>query len=109
MGMSSHVRADRNKASTSSDSKPDLQRKENFTIPYDLVFELCQGMEDLHFRIQLMDGRISTLLQLISTIQDASPSYPTGVASKGVPSSAGDDGNVRKQSGSVEEVFAEPI
>jgi hypothetical protein len=86
-----------------------LQLKENFTILYDLVFELRQGMEDLHFRIQLMDGRISTLLQLLSTVQDASPSYPVGAASEGAPSSASDDRNVRKQSGSVAEVVAEPV
>jgi hypothetical protein len=107
MGMPSPVRADRNNASTSSDSKPDLQLKENFTILYDLVFELRQGMEDLQFRMQLMDGRISTLLQLLSTFQDASPSYPAGAASEGAPSSAGDDGNVRTQS--VAEVVAEQV
>jgi hypothetical protein len=107
MGMPSHVRAARNKASTSSNSKPDLQWQENFTILYDLVFELRQGVEDLHFRLQLVDGRISTLLQLLSTFQDASPAYPAGAASEGAPSSASDDGNLRKQG--VAEVVAEPV
>jgi len=105
--MPSPVRADRNKALSSSDSKLDLQLKENFTILYDLVFKLCQGVEDLHFRIQLMDGRISTLLQLLSTFQDASPSYPAGAASEGAPSSIGDNGTVKTQS--VAKVVAEPI
>jgi hypothetical protein len=91
----------------STDSKPDLQLKESFTILYDLVFELRQGMEDLQFRMQLMDGRISTLLQLLSTFQDASPSYPADAASAGVPSSEGDDRNVRTQS--VAEVIAEQV
>jgi hypothetical protein len=81
--------------------------KANFTILYDLVFELHQGMEDLQFRMQLMDGRISTLLQLLSNFHDASPSYPAGAASEGVPSSAGDDRNFRAQS--VAEVVAEQV
>jgi hypothetical protein len=57
--------------------------------------------------MQLMDGRISTLLQLLSTFQDASPSYPAGAASAGAPSSEGDDRNVRTQS--VAGVVAEQV
>jgi hypothetical protein len=84
-----------------------LHWQENFAILYDLVFELRQGVEDLHFRLHLVDGRISTLLQLLSTFQDASLAYPTGAASEGVSSSASDDDNLRKQG--VAEVIAEPV
>jgi len=107
MGAPPPVQANRNNTSASTDSKPDLQLKESFTILYDLVFELRQGMEDLQFRMQLMDERISTLLQLLSPFQDASPSYPAGAASAGVPSSVGDNRNVRTQS--VVEVVAEQV
>jgi hypothetical protein len=76
----------------SSHSEPDLQWTENFTILYDLVFELRQGVEDLHFRLQLVDGRLSTLLQLLSTYQEAHPAAP-----EEAPPTASDNESFRKQ------------
>jgi hypothetical protein len=57
--------------------------------------------------MHIMDGRISTLLQILSTFQDASPSNPAGTASAGVPYSESDDKNVRMQS--VVEVDVEQV
>jgi hypothetical protein len=107
MGAPPPVRTARNNTSASTDSTPDLQLKESFTILYGLVFELRQGMEDLQFRLQLMDGRISTLLQILSTFQDAFPSNPAGAASAGVPHTESDDRNAKTQS--VAEVVVEQV
>jgi hypothetical protein len=54
-------------------------------------------MEDLQFRLQLMDGKTSTLLQILSTFQDVFPSTPEGVASAEVPHAEGDDRNDQTQ------------
>jgi hypothetical protein len=54
-------------------------------------------MEDLQFRLQLMDGKTSTLLQILSTFQDAFPSTPEGAASAEVPHAEGDDRNDQTQ------------
>jgi hypothetical protein len=105
-GMPSHGWATRRKAPMSSNSRPDLQWHENFTILYDLVFELRQGVEDLHFWLQLVDGRLSTLLQLLSTYQEASP-----VTSKEAPSTASDNEKLRKQGATkvVEELARQEV
>jgi hypothetical protein len=93
--------------SASTDSTPDLQLKESFTILYGLVFELRQGMEDLQFQLQLMDGRILTLLQILSTFQDAFPFNPAGAASAGAPHTESDDRNAKTQSAA--EVVVEQV
>ena len=54
-------------------------------------------MEDLQFRLQIMDGKISTLLQILSTFQDAFPSNPVGAASAEEPHAEGDDRNDQTQ------------
>ena len=64
-------------------------------------------MEDLQFRLQLMDGRISTLLQILSTFQDDFPSNPTGTASEGAPHIESDDRNAKTQSAA--EVVVEQV
>jgi hypothetical protein len=40
-------------------------------ILYGLVFELQQGLDDLQFRLELLDGNTSALLQILSTFQGA--------------------------------------
>jgi hypothetical protein len=71
--------------------------KESFTIIYGLVFELRQGMEDLQFRLQITDGKISTLLQILSSFQDAFPSNPVGEASAEEPHAETGEGNAQTQ------------
>lgn len=55
-------------------------------------------MENLQFRLHLKDERISTLLQILSTFQDAFPSNLAGTASVGVPHTESDDRNAKVQS-----------
>jgi hypothetical protein len=81
----------------SSDSIFDSQLKESFTILYGLVFELRQGMEDLQFRLQITDGKISTLLQILSSLQDAFPPDPVGAASAEEPHAETSEGNAQTQ------------
>jgi hypothetical protein len=97
MGAPPLFRSARNSAYASTDSIPDSQLKESLTILYGLVFELRQGMEDLQFRLQIMDGKISTLLQILSTFQDAFPSTPEGAASAEEPHAESDDRNAQPQ------------
>ena len=91
------LRSAQNNAYASTDFIPDSQLKESLTILYGLVFELRQGMEDLQFRLQIMDGKILTLLQILSTFQDAFPSNLEGVASAEEPHAESDDRNARPQ------------
>jgi hypothetical protein len=51
---------------------PNLPR-ESSAILHDLVFELRDGVNDLQFRVQQMEGRLSVLLQLLANPPEASP------------------------------------
>jgi hypothetical protein len=51
---------------------PNLPR-ENYAILHDLVFELRDGVNDLQFRVQQLEGRLSVLLQLLAHPPEASP------------------------------------
>jgi hypothetical protein len=97
MGVPPPARRARNNVNLSSDSILDSQLKESFTILYGLVFELRQGMEDLQFRLQIMDGKISTLLKILSSFQDAFPSNPVGEASTEEPHVETGEGNAQTQ------------
>jgi hypothetical protein len=48
--------------------------QDSLDILYGLVFELRQGVEDLQFRLQLLDGKTSALLHILSTFQGAAES-----------------------------------
>jgi hypothetical protein len=72
-------------------------------ILYGLVFELRQGLDDLQFRLELLDGKTSALLQILSTFQGAFHFTPeaaraaehmhTGDSSeRGLPTGGGDSG-----------------
>jgi hypothetical protein len=50
----------------SNTPSPPLSR-EHSAILHNLVFELREGVNDLQFRVQQMEGRISILLQLLAT------------------------------------------
>jgi len=58
----------------------DMQLKESFTILFGLVFELRQGVEDLQFHLHTMDGKVTGLLQIFPSLQDAFLPNPVGVA-----------------------------
>jgi hypothetical protein len=49
--------------------------REHSAILHDLVFELREGVNDLQFRVQQMEGRLSVLLQLLATPPPAAPEY----------------------------------
>jgi hypothetical protein len=61
-GEPPHPRKPWNSENQSSDSFYDMQLRESLAILYGLVFELRQGVEDLHFRLQAMDGKVAILL-----------------------------------------------
>jgi hypothetical protein len=58
--------------SQSSMPCPDLPRGQ-YAILHDLVFELREGVNDLHFRVQQMEGRLTILLHLLANPPNASP------------------------------------
>jgi len=45
--------------------------QDNMDILYGLVFELRQGVDDLQFRLQQLDGKASAILHILSTFQGA--------------------------------------
>jgi hypothetical protein len=51
---------------------PDPPR-EKYAILHDLVFELRNGVNDLHFWVQQLEGRLTVLLQLLANPPEASP------------------------------------
>jgi hypothetical protein len=51
---------------------PNLPR-DKYAILHDLVFELRDGVNDLQFRVQQMEGRLSVLLHLLANHPEASP------------------------------------
>jgi hypothetical protein len=74
-----------------------VQLRESLDIIYGLVFELRQGVEDLHFRLQSTDDKITTLLQLLASMREAFPSYPVGATSEEVPRTTDDGGDAKEQ------------
>jgi len=54
-------------------------------------------MEDLQFRLQITDGKISTLLQILSSFQDTFSSNPVGRALVEEPHAENDEGNAQTQ------------
>jgi hypothetical protein len=56
----------------SKPNTPSMQR-EHYVILQDLVFELRDGVNDLQFRVQQMEGRLSLLLQLLAPPPPAAP------------------------------------
>ena len=66
---------DLHSSSPSPRSKPNTPSmpREHYVILQDLVFELRDGVNDLHFRVQQMEGRLSLLLQLLAPPPPAAP------------------------------------
>jgi hypothetical protein len=66
-------------------------------IIYGLVFELRQGVEDLHFCLQSTDDKVTTLLQLLSSMRETFPSHPDGVTLEEMPRTETGEGNTKEQ------------
>jgi hypothetical protein len=74
-----------------------VQLRESLAILYGLVFELRQGVEDLQFRLQATDEKVTALLQLLSSMHEAFPSDPVGATSVEEPRAATAGGNAKGQ------------
>ena len=72
--------------------------RDTLDIIYGLVFELCQGVEDLHFRLQSTDDKVTTLLQLLASMSEAFPSHSDGATSEEMPRTATGEGDAKEQS-----------
>jgi hypothetical protein len=58
-----------------SPERPASLPREHYVILQDLVFELREGVSDLQFRVQQMEGRLSILLQLLATPSPVAPEH----------------------------------
>jgi hypothetical protein len=54
--------------------------KDKLAILYGLVFELHQGVEDFHFRLQLTNEKVAHFLQLLSSLYENVLSPPETAA-----------------------------
>jgi hypothetical protein len=59
---------------------------------YDLVFELRQGVADLHFRLQATDEKVARFLQILSSMHEALSSDPVETAPMEEPAAATGEG-----------------
>jgi hypothetical protein len=58
-----------------SPERPASLPREHYAILQDLVFELREGVSDLQFRVQQMEGRLSILLQLLAPPSPVAPEH----------------------------------
>jgi hypothetical protein len=70
---SSHGRTGHGRPSSKMKAPSSNLPRESLTVLHDLVFELREGVDDLQFRVQQMEGRLSVLLQLLASHPEASP------------------------------------
>jgi hypothetical protein len=75
-----------------------MQLRDSLDIIYGLVFELRQGVEDLHFRLHTTDDKVATLLQLLASMSEASSSHPDGATSEEKPRTTTGEGDAKEQS-----------
>jgi hypothetical protein len=80
-----------------SDSYNGVQLQDSLDIIYGLVFELFQGVEDLHFCLQSTDDKVTTLLQLLSSMRETFPSHPDGVTLEEMPRTETGEGNTKEK------------
>jgi hypothetical protein len=77
--------------------------QDSLAILHGLVFELRQGLDDLQFRLEILDGKTSALLQILSTFQGAFHFTPDAAGAaehthagdsseRGLPTGDGDSG-----------------
>jgi hypothetical protein len=54
-------------------------------------------VEDLHFRLQSTDDKVTTLLQLLASMREAFPSHPDGATSEEMPRTTTGEGDAKEQ------------
>lgn len=64
------------------DSTINEQLKDKVAILYGLVFELRQGVDDLHFRLQFTNDKVVLFLQHLTSLHEAVLSPPEGATSR---------------------------
>jgi hypothetical protein len=74
-----------------------VQLRDSLEIIYGLVFELRQGVEDLHFRLQSTDDKVTTLLQLLASMRETFPSHPDGETLEEMPRTTTSEGDAKEQ------------
>jgi hypothetical protein len=66
-------------------------------ILHDLVFELRQEVVDLHYRLQAIDEKVASCLQLLSSMQATLTSDPVEAMPMETPAAATDEGPNKAQ------------
>jgi len=75
-----------------------VQLRDSLENIYGLVFELRQGVDDLHFRVHSTNDKVATLLQLLASMSETFPSHLDGATSEEMPRAATREGDVKEQS-----------
>jgi hypothetical protein len=71
------------------------QVKDKLDILYGLVFELRQGVEDLQFRLQLLNDKVTLFLHLLSSLHETFLSTPEEETFKQAPDADTADGEAK--------------
>jgi hypothetical protein len=79
-------------------SNTGVQLRDNLDNIYDLVFELRKEIDDLHFRVNSTNAKVTTLLHLLASMSASFPSHPGEDSSAEVPHATTQLGNTTKQS-----------
>jgi hypothetical protein len=79
-------------------SNTGVQLRDNLDNIYDLVFELRKEIDDLHFRVNSTNAKVTTLLHLLASMSASFPSHPGEESSAEVPHAATQPGNTTEQS-----------
>jgi hypothetical protein len=82
--------------------------REHYAILQDLVFELRDGVNDLQFRVQQMEGRLSLLLQLLAPPPPAAPDLSSDTPEKSNEKSQHVDGTTVSPEPRTALVWKEP-
>jgi hypothetical protein len=78
------------------------QVKDKLAILYGLVFELRQGVEDLQFRLQLSNDKVTLFLQLLSSLHETFLSTPEEATFKQAPDADTADGEAKASATSTQ-------
>jgi hypothetical protein len=80
-----------------TDSFNNAQFRDSLAILHDLVFELRQEVEDLHFRLQATDEKVAIFLQTLSSMHEALSSDPAETTLMEEPTVATGEGQDKAQ------------
>jgi hypothetical protein len=86
----------------SFDATTGEQVKDKLAILYGLVFELRQGVEDLQFRLQLSNDKVTLFLQLLSSLHETFLSTPEEATFKQAPDADTADGEAKESATSTQ-------